>query len=239
LKWIKKILENNRKELFSLKSEGSSIKNNYEMEEEEEMNDHSGPGYGSGATAVCALITNTEIIVANVGDSRCVLSQSKNAIDLSRDHKPELTSERTRIHSAGGFIINGRVGGDLNLCRAIGDLTYKQNHLIPPEQQMITADPELQYHIRSPSDEFLIIACDGVWDVKKSQEAVDYVHKKLSDGLELSKICENLLDDCLAPSSISGLGTDNMTVVIVQLNQVTTHIKDDNDNDNHNHNDNP
>jgi len=229
----KKILENNRKELFSLKAEGGTSMENFLQNEENNENENdetesdinyrSGPGYGSGSTAVCALITNKEIIVANVGDSRCVLSMSKNAIDLSRDHKPDLPSEKTRIHAAGGFITHGRVGGDLNLCRAIGDLTYKQNTSIPPEQQMITSDPELQYHIRSPSDEFLIIACDGIWDVKKSQEAVVYVHNKLSDGLELPKICESLLDDCLAnPNGIAGIGMDNMTVIIVQFNQVKT-----------------
>jgi len=171
----KKILENNRKELYSLKSEGKSIEDIFSQAkndmEESENDQHFGPGYSSGATAVCALITYKEIVVANVGDSRCVLSRSKKAIDLSRDHKPELQSERTRIFAAGGTIENGRVGGDLNLCRAIGDLSYKQNLQIPPEGQMITADPELRYESRSPFDEFLILACDGVWDVKKKSRS--------------------------------------------------------------------
>jgi len=175
----KKILENNRKELGSLKIEGPTIENIFSKsiqkinneKEEYQNDDHSGPGYSSGATAVCALITTKEIVVANVGDSRCVLSRSKKALDLSQDHKPELQSERTRIFAAGGTIEHGRVGGDLNLCRAIGDLTFKQNHQIPPEEQMITADPELRYETRSPFDEFLILACDGVWDVKKKSRS--------------------------------------------------------------------
>ena len=59
--------------------------------------------------------------MANAGDSRCVLSRGGKAIDLSVDHKPEDAVEKERIDKAGGFVTSdGRVNGNLNLSRAIG-----------------------------------------------------------------------------------------------------------------------
>lgn len=61
--------------------------------------------------------------MANVGDSRCVLSRAGKAIDLSEDHKPENSPERERIVAAGGKVTaEGRVNGGLNLSRALGKL---------------------------------------------------------------------------------------------------------------------
>eukprot|EP00349_Pseudokeronopsis_sp_Brazil_P001236 CAMPEP_0202956384 /NCGR_PEP_ID=MMETSP1396-20130829/887_1 /ASSEMBLY_ACC=CAM_ASM_000872 /TAXON_ID= /ORGANISM="Pseudokeronopsis sp., Strain Brazil" /LENGTH=214 /DNA_ID=CAMNT_0049673365 /DNA_START=18 /DNA_END=662 /DNA_ORIENTATION=+ len=79
----------------------------------------------TGCTACVALITDTEIICANSGDSRCVLSDSGKAIELSTDHKPDLSTEKARIEKAGGFVEDNRVKGVLNLSRSLGDLEYK------------------------------------------------------------------------------------------------------------------
>ena len=78
-----------------------------------------------------ALITSTEIYCANAGDSRTVMSEYGNAIDLSQDHKPDMIQERTRIIKAGGEVIEGRVNGKLALSRAIGDFDYKP--ITPPK----------------------------------------------------------------------------------------------------------
>jgi len=69
--------------------------------------------------------------VANAGDSRCVLCRNGVAIELSIDHKPDLPEELNRIHRAGGSVEEGRVMGNLNLSRSIGDLEYKKNNSIP------------------------------------------------------------------------------------------------------------
>ncbi|KAG6785201.1 hypothetical protein POTOM_010928 [Populus tomentosa] len=79
--------------------------------------DFSGPT--SGSTACVAIIRNNHLIVANAGDSRCVISIEGQAYDLSTDHKPDLEDEKERILKAGGSIDAGRVGGILNLSRAI------------------------------------------------------------------------------------------------------------------------
>lgn len=80
-----------------------------------------------GCTACVVLVTATEIYVANVGDSRAVLSQGLSVYDLSDDHKPENEEEEQRIIKARGNVDNGRVNGELALSRAIGDMHYKRN----------------------------------------------------------------------------------------------------------------
>ncbi|GKA96153.1 probable protein phosphatase 2C 60 [Tanacetum coccineum] len=86
--------------------------------EEGPHSNYEGPKCGS--TACVAIIRNNQLVVANSGDSRCVLSRKGQAHNLSKDHKPDLESEKERIIKAGGFIHCGRVNGSLNLTRAIG-----------------------------------------------------------------------------------------------------------------------
>jgi protein phosphatase 1G len=87
----------------------------------------------TGCTACVALITENEIICANAGDSRCVLSNNGTAVEMSIDHKPDLSTEKARIERAGGFVEENRVKGVLNLSRSLGDLEYKQDKNIGVE----------------------------------------------------------------------------------------------------------
>lgn len=38
-----------------------------------------------------------------------------------------MNAEKERVKKAGGFITDGRINGNLNLSRAIGDMEYKKN----------------------------------------------------------------------------------------------------------------
>lgn len=174
--------------------------------------------HGCGTTACVCCIRHDSIITANAGDSRAVLCRNGIAIDLSQDHKPGLAAEASRIQAAGGYVdaAEGRVNGDLAVSRAIGDLDFKGNPSFPPEQQVVSAEPDVQVVPRQPGDEFLVIACDGVWDVMSSQDAVDFIRERLasSPGIPLSEVAEDLLDHSLAIGS-----TDNMTVVLVSFEE--------------------
>uniref|UniRef100_A0A158PB89 protein-serine/threonine phosphatase n=1 Tax=Angiostrongylus cantonensis TaxID=6313 RepID=A0A158PB89_ANGCA len=122
------------------------------------------PGEDSGTTACVCLMNKQRIIVANAGDSRAVLCRGGIAVDLSIDHKPEDDIEKTRIVNAGGYVNeDGRVNGGLNLSRAFGDHSYKKNFDLPLRDQMITALPDVKVETLQPSDEFLVLACDGIW----------------------------------------------------------------------------
>ncbi|XP_033251356.1 probable protein phosphatase CG10417 [Drosophila miranda] len=178
------------------------------------------PGKDSGCTAVVCLLHGRDLYVANAGDSRCVISRNGKTIEMSLDHKPEDDEEATRIVKAGGRVtLDGRVNGGLNLSRALGDHAYKTNLELPAEAQMISALPDIKKLIITPADEFMVLACDGIWNYMSSEEVVDFVRLRLKDeNKKLSNICEELFDNCLAPNTMGdGTGCDNMTAVIVKF----------------------
>ncbi|XP_059612030.1 probable protein phosphatase CG10417 [Phlebotomus argentipes] len=178
------------------------------------------PGKDSGCTAVVALLVGTDLYVANAGDSRCVVCRNGEAIEMSYDHKPEDELEHDRITNAGGKVtIDGRVNGGLNLSRAIGDHAYKMNFELPPDKQMITALPDVKRITIMPEDEFMVLACDGIWNFMSSEAVVEFVKKRLDEGRErISQICEELFDNCLARNTLGdGTGCDNMTAIIVKF----------------------
>lgn len=177
------------------------------------------PGMDSGCTAVVVLFVDNEVYIANAGDSRAVLCRDSKAQDLSEDHKPEDEAEKSRIVKAGGEVTPcGRVNGGLNLSRALGDHSYKQTAGLPLSEQMISALPDVQTISLTPQDEFIVIACDGIWNSLSSQEVVDFVRERIGKQEKLSDICEELFDKCLAPDSLGdGTGCDNMTCVLVKI----------------------
>lgn len=121
----------------------------------------------AGCTCCVALITKNEVYVANAGDTRAVIAAKGKAKDLSVDHKPDLPTEKRRIQRAGGFVEDGRVNGVIAISRAIGDWEYK-NTQFKPEDNMVTAMPEIMVEQLRPDHDFMIIACDGIWDCMTS-----------------------------------------------------------------------
>jgi len=176
----------------------------------------------AGCTACAVLITKTEIYIANAGDSRCVLSKNGIAINMSEDHKPELESEKSRVEKAGGYVEDNRVNGVLNLSRSLGDLEYKRNKKLKPEEQMVTAVPEVKVEKISNECDFLLLACDGIWDCLSSQEAVNFIISKREAQPKISKAIEDMMDYIL-PNDINeknGLGCDNMTCIAIFFKKI-------------------
>ncbi|EJU03102.1 PP2C-domain-containing protein [Dacryopinax primogenitus] len=175
----------------------------------------------SGCTAIACLVTpENKIWAANAGDSRAVLCDSGRVKPLSYDHKPNGTVEYARIMAAGGWVEYGRVNGNLALSRALGDFEYKKNLSLAPERQIVTSDPDIMSHEISEEDEFIVLACDGIWDCMSSQSVCDYVRRHVAHRMPLGKICESLVDYCIAPDADlekSGIGCDNMTVIIIAI----------------------
>uniref|UniRef100_A0A1I7V628 protein-serine/threonine phosphatase n=1 Tax=Loa loa TaxID=7209 RepID=A0A1I7V628_LOALO len=204
-----------------------------EGDEEEEMDDEEiddteqtyscspgdTPGEDSGTTACVVIIFKDKVVVGNAGDSRAVLCRNGVAVELSVDHKPEDDIERRRIETAGGEIsLDGRVNGGLNLSRALGDHFYKKNAALPLKEQMISALPDVKQYKILQGDEFIIIACDGIWNSLTSQEAVDFIRRRITDGVSLKDICEQICDHCLSPNTAGdGTGCDNMTIIVAQI----------------------
>lgn len=162
-----------------------------------------------------------KIYVANAGDSRCTMGKAGKAVEMSIDHKPESQIEIDRIEKAGSTITDGRVDGNLNLTRSLGDLKYKQKEHLKPEEQAITANPDTYCFDLTDDIDFIIMGCDGIWEQKSNEEMVEYVYEHLEKKEELSKIVSSLLLDTIAPSvaETQGIGCDNMTCVLVKFNK--------------------
>lgn len=177
----------------------------------------------AGCTAVVAFLVGGKLVVANAGDSRGVLCRKGGqAYGLSEDHKPQQEGEMRRITESGGFVNGaGRINGNLNLSRSLGDLKYKQNSSIGKSEQMITAEPDITVTKIEPTDRFFILACDGIWDCLTNQGACDFVTEKLDMGLSPPEVMAQMCKHCLAddPRHTAGIGGDNMTALLVLLNE--------------------
>lgn len=152
-----------------------------------------------GTTAVVCYIKDHILYTANVGDSRAILYRKGKAIRLTVDHKPDLTGETERIEQMGGSIKNNRVQGTLAVTRALGD--WFAGLLVSPEPYVTVT------HLNS-DDEFLLIACDGVFDVFSDDAACEKI-KDISDPKQASQL--------LKAAAFDNGSTDNISVVVIRL----------------------
>ncbi|CAN8273571.1 unnamed protein product [Cochlearia groenlandica] len=156
-----------------------------------------------GSTAVTGiLIDGQKLVVANVGDSRAVMSKNGVAYQLSVDHEP--SKERKDIESRGGFVSNipgdvPRVDGQLAVARAFGDKSLKLH---------LSSEPDITHQIIDDQTEFLIFASDGIWKVISNQEAVDAI-KSIKDP---QAAAIHLIEEAIAKKS-----KDDISCIVVKF----------------------
>jgi len=173
-------------------------------------------GITSGCTAAVALFKPAPeakkkvwknrigtLYTANAGDGRIVLCQSGRAVRLSYDHKASDKKEQKRIVEAGGFVAHDRVAGVLAVSRALGDEELKEYVIGRP----FTAKVKL-----TRDSQFLIIACDGLWDVCTDQEACDLVRDVIAHDQKAAAL--KLVDYAMDAGS-----ADNISVLVVYFYQ--------------------
>ncbi len=172
--------------------------------------------------------SGVEVFISHIGDCRAVLSRDGQAIQLTEDHKPSVRSEKNRIEMAGGWVQNGRVNGGLGVSRSFGDIQFKNfSHcagFIGDEtspkgiwgvhQQVISKPDFYHFIVDDSSYEFMILASDGLWDVFPSQDAVNFVRKRLVGDRDLNKAAQALVQKAIQKGT-----QDNTSVVIVAFNQ--------------------
>lgn len=166
----------------------------------------------SGTTALATLVIGRLLVVANAGDCRAVLCRRGKAIDMSRDHKPGCMKEQRRIEASGGSVYDGYLNGQLNVARAIGD--WHMEGMKGKDGGPLSAEPELMTTKLTAEDEFLIIGCDGIWDVFRSQNAVDFARRRLQEHNDPAVCSKDLVDEALKRKS-----GDNLAVVVVCFQQ--------------------
>jgi len=170
----------------------------------------------SGCTAVIVLLRGEKLWCGNAGDSRCVAGVAGSPYPLSNDHKPNDQKEKERIIAAGGSVDFNRVNGNLALSRALGDFLFKMNDRLPQNEQIVISEPDVVESVVNDEWDFLVIACDGIWDVLSNQAVCDFVYEKIASNVQPDQICEQLMDRCLSPDcQVGAVGCDNMTVVLL------------------------
>ncbi|KAA0708720.1 Protein phosphatase 1A [Triplophysa tibetana] len=165
----------------------------------------------SGSTAVGIMMSPQHFYFINCGDSRALLSRKGRVHFFTQDHKPSNPLEKERIQNAGGSVMIQRVNGSLAVSRALGDFDYKCVHGKGPTEQLVSPEPEVYEIARSETeDEFVILACDGIWDVMGNEELCGFVRSRLEVTDDLERVCNEIVDTCLYKGS-----RDNMSVVLV------------------------
>ena len=109
--------------------------------------------------------------------------------------------EKSRIEKAGGSVMIQRINGSLAVSRALGDFEYKMEPKLSPTEQLVSPEPDVSCLERENNDEFLLLACDGVWDVMSNEEVISFILAKMKITNDLVYVCNELMDTCLAKVS--------------------------------------
>ncbi|CAN1169767.1 Probable protein phosphatase 2C 39 [Linum perenne] len=174
----------------------------YKETDSEILDDAGNLGRG-GSTAVTAILINChKLVVANVGDSRAVISNNGVAKQLSIDHEPEM--ERSEIEDRGGFVTNfpgdvARVDGQLAVARAFGDKSLKQH---------LSSDPYVVVDEIDDNTDCVILASDGLWKVMSNQEAVDAI-KDVKDARAAAKR--------LTEEALNRRSSDDISCIVIKF----------------------
>ncbi|CAA9986510.1 protein phosphatase 2C, putative [Plasmodium knowlesi strain H] len=171
-----------------------------------EEDNHS--NFSSGSTACVSVIFNHMVYIANIGDSRCVLSKNGRAVAVTVDHRAGGNKkEEERIITSGGVLDDeGYLGGCLGVCRGFGSFDKKTKEKL----KGLVCEPDLFQIKLTEDDEFLIICCDGIFDVMTSQEAVNTVRASLVESSNPTVAAEALCQLAYKRKAL-----DNLSVVVV------------------------
>jgi serine/threonine protein phosphatase PrpC len=186
----------------------------------------------SGSTAATVLLFGRRLFACNVGDSRVVLCRGGGTcVELTSDHKPSRPDEAARVRAAGGFILHKRVMGELAITRAFGDKSFKMGIKAMLENDaedlannsdeskdltapLVSAEPEIASMVLSHNDEFLLLACDGLFDVFRSQDAIALARQELiAHRGEPAEVARILSDQAIRVRR----SRDNVSILIVVL----------------------
>lgn len=170
--------------------------------------------YDSGTTCLLAMNykspSGDHLNIINVGDSRCILCRDNFAMPLTKDHKPHWPEERRRIEKIGGTIkfdgYDWRIN-NLSVSRAFGDID---------STPFVTHRPDLFRYKLDKNDKFIVLACDGLWDVLDNQEVVNFVLSGCYDSNLKKKVNNNInIAKKLAEYALKKGSSDNITVLVM------------------------
>ena len=172
--------------------------------------DEGAPAGCCGSTVLLMLLQLESMHVAWLGDCRAVLCRSGEAIAITQDHCLKDEAERERALADGGTVVSNRLGGFLEVARALGDF----DHTLGRKPAGLSAQPELRTQPLQPNDEFVILGSDGLWGVVNPDDAVRIARAELQayDG-DAQMASEKLLEVAQKRHA-----DDNITALVAVLN---------------------
>lgn len=169
--------------------------------------------YKAGSTCVAVIHFKHQgkecLNVINVGDSKCIMCKDLFGYQLSVEHKPDYPKELIRLKKGGHQITydgyDFRISG-LSVSRAFGDADCKG----------VIHHPDLKKFDITKTDKFLVIACDGLWDVLSPQKVTNFVLINcFEDDMKTKKKFNFNISEMLAEYALKKGSTDNVSVIVV------------------------
>lgn len=174
-----------------------------------------------GSTVLLAVLYGKTLHVANLGDSEGLISRKGEPLVLTYVHNPSKNpSEVERITSEGGRIYKNRLAHphlnsqffNLGVSGAIGDVMYKIDEFTSGKPSALTTTAHVKsIEIDELEDDFLVLACDGLWDVFTYEECVEFVRRGLAESNDVDKVCADLVKEA---EEVRESG-DNITAMIL------------------------
>jgi serine/threonine protein phosphatase PrpC len=196
----------------------------YDIVQKKLENQHGNFSKFSGSTALVAIMYDIDssryLHVMNTGDCRIVMCRNNIACPLTKDHKPNKPEEAYRLKKMGGEVVFDGVDyriKNLSVSRSFGDLDTAPYVIHRPD--IFKYKVELN---KPNGDKFLIMGCDGLWDVVENQEAIDFVLNNCYDSpINGKRINKNInIAHKLATYAIESKGsTDNVSVIVYFFSQ--------------------
>lgn len=165
-----------------------------------------------GTTATVALILEDKVWVANVGDSRTILCNGDQAIQLSEDAKPDMDRYERSILKLGGTVVNNRgarINGMLGVARAVGD-----KHIIGKKGMCcVSPKPKITQHsLEGLQNGYLVLACDGLYDVATTGQVANAVKQMDQERVNPEEMARRLVY-----SAIESGSRDNVTAKVIKI----------------------
>jgi len=192
----------------------------------------------SGSCGIILLIKNKKCIIANIGDSRLVIFKNKRVIFSTKDHKPNTYMEKRRIEKAGGSVYqttaaipiyqNGKLieipwrvcPGGLSVSRTFGDIETK-NESLGGKKGVVVALPDISEFDLNEQYNFIVIGCDGIFDVLSNGEIIDCIKFVLKLNKEKNKKINELCGDfanMIIKSALAKESFDNVSCIVIVFN---------------------
>ena len=212
------------------------------FKKEEGLNENGEIKDSSGSCGIIAMIKNKKCIIANVGDSRLVVYKNGIISFVTEDHKPGSETEKKRIEAAGGTIYqtpslfplyqNGKeieipwrvLPGRLSVSRTFGDIEAKEEKF-GGKKGVVVALPDITEIELNDEYNFIVLGCDGIFDVLSNEELLQCIHivlkeKKMTEFIndeDVHELCGDFAA-MIIKSALAKDSFDNVSCIVIALN---------------------